>query len=227
MIFVYHYSHLAAWYIWVPVCGHLTAVLQVHGREKVESHWFTCQSYFTTRGLPTVSSSWRQTPWDVWLAFFQLNTCGYIPCLTSSLTRRWMCCLQLLLVLASAVNPGSKSRGAHILLSQIQDSTNLEGQIAVFISHRNRMAQLYPRHRVPCSSPPTTRRATVEVFESSSMREWFAMYCEFPFYTELAERFGFLYTLSLPITVTARSEAWTVFARSDASRSQWPRGLRH
>jgi hypothetical protein len=30
-----------------------------------------------------------------------------------------------------------------------------------------------------------------------------------------------------PITVAARSKAWTVFARSDASRSQWPRGLRH
>jgi hypothetical protein len=30
-----------------------------------------------------------------------------------------------------------------------------------------------------------------------------------------------------PITVAARSKAWTVFARSDANRSQWPRGLRH
>jgi hypothetical protein len=29
------------------------------------------------------------------------------------------------------------------------------------------------------------------------------------------------------ITVAARSKAWTVFARSDASRSQWPRVLRH
>jgi hypothetical protein len=30
-----------------------------------------------------------------------------------------------------------------------------------------------------------------------------------------------------PTTLAARSKAWTVFARSDASRSQWPRGLRH
>jgi hypothetical protein len=30
-----------------------------------------------------------------------------------------------------------------------------------------------------------------------------------------------------PVTVVARSKAWTVFSRSDASPSQWPRGLRH
>jgi hypothetical protein len=33
----------------------------------------------------------------------------------------------------------------HILLSQIRDSPNLEGQIALFISPTNRVAQLYPQ----------------------------------------------------------------------------------
>jgi hypothetical protein len=33
----------------------------------------------------------------------------------------------------------------HILLSQIRDSPNLEGQVPVFISLRNRVAQLYPQ----------------------------------------------------------------------------------
>jgi hypothetical protein len=33
----------------------------------------------------------------------------------------------------------------HILLSQIRDSPNLEGQVPVFISPRNRMARLYPQ----------------------------------------------------------------------------------
>jgi hypothetical protein len=53
----------------------------------------------------------------------------------------------LLLVLASAVILGSESRGTrdHILLSQIRDSANLEGQVSVFISPRNRVAQLYPQ----------------------------------------------------------------------------------
>jgi hypothetical protein len=78
---------------------------------------------------------------------FQLNTCGYSPYVTSSLTRGWACRLQLLLVLARAVIPRSESRRSHdhILLSQIRDSPNLEGHVPVFISPRNRVAQLYPQ----------------------------------------------------------------------------------
>jgi hypothetical protein len=62
--------------------------------------------------------------------FFQLNTCSYSPYVTSSLTKGWISSLQLLLVLASAVILGSDSRGTHdhILLSQIRDSPNLEGE---------------------------------------------------------------------------------------------------
>jgi hypothetical protein len=49
--------------------------------------------------------------------------------------------------LASADILRSESRGTHdqILLSQIQDSPNLEGQVRVFISPRNRVARLYPQ----------------------------------------------------------------------------------
>jgi hypothetical protein len=79
--------------------------------------------------------------------FFQLNTCGHSPYVTSSLMRRWVCRLQMPLALASAVILRSESRGTydHILLSQIRDSTALEDQITVFISHRNRVARLYPQ----------------------------------------------------------------------------------
>jgi hypothetical protein len=61
--------------------------------------------------------------------------------------RGWVCRLQFLLVLASAVILGSVSRGTHghILLSRIRDFPNLEGQVPVFISPRNRVAQLYPQ----------------------------------------------------------------------------------
>jgi hypothetical protein len=61
--------------------------------------------------------------------------------------RGWVCRLQLLLVLASAVILRSESRGTHdyILLSQIRDSPNLEDQVPVYISPRNRVAQLYPQ----------------------------------------------------------------------------------
>jgi hypothetical protein len=78
---------------------------------------------------------------------FQLNTCSRSPYVTSSLTRGWICRLQLLLALASAVRLRSVSRGTHdhILLSQIRDSPNLESQVPVLISPRNRVAQLYPQ----------------------------------------------------------------------------------
>jgi hypothetical protein len=58
---------------------------------------------------------------------FQLNTCGYSLYVTSSLTRRLVCRLQLLLVLASAVILRSESSGTHdhILLTQIRDSPDL------------------------------------------------------------------------------------------------------
>jgi hypothetical protein len=48
-----------------------------------------------------------------------------------------------LLVLANAVILGSEARGIydHILLSEIRDSPNLEGQVPIFISPRNSVAQ--------------------------------------------------------------------------------------
>jgi hypothetical protein len=66
---------------------------------------------------------------------FQLNACGYSPC------------LQLLLILSSAFTLRSQSRGTHdhILLSQIRDSPNLEDQVPVFIFARKRVARLYPQ----------------------------------------------------------------------------------
>jgi hypothetical protein len=70
------------------------------------------------------------------------NFCSGEP----SLTRGLMCRLQLLLSLTSAVILVSEFHGTNgnILLSQIRDYTNLEGQVSVFIYPRNRMAQLYP-----------------------------------------------------------------------------------
>jgi hypothetical protein len=102
--------------------------------------------YFTTGGLPSISSSWGQAPWDSRpVFFFQLNTCRYSPYVTSSLTRGWVCSLQLLLALAGAVILRFKSCGTHdhILLSQILDSLNLEGQVPVCIQLSDWVAQLY------------------------------------------------------------------------------------
>jgi hypothetical protein len=55
--------------------------------------------------------------------FSQLNTCGHSPYIISSLTRGWVCPLELLLALASEFILRSQSRWTreHILLSQIRD----------------------------------------------------------------------------------------------------------
>jgi hypothetical protein len=61
--------------------------------------------------------------------------------------RRWVCRFQSLLALDSVVILRSESHGTHghILLSQVRDSPNLEGQVPVFTSPGNRVAQLYPQ----------------------------------------------------------------------------------
>jgi hypothetical protein len=61
--------------------------------------------------------------------------------------RGWICHLQMLLALASTVILRSESGWTHdhILLSQIQDSPNLEGQVPVFMYPRKRVAKLYPQ----------------------------------------------------------------------------------
>jgi hypothetical protein len=87
---------------------------------------FTANQFVLTRPVRLTTSNF----------IFQLNTCGYSSYVTSPLMRGWVCHLQLLLVLASAVILSSESRGTHnhVLLSQFQDSPNLEGQVPVFIS---------------------------------------------------------------------------------------------
>jgi hypothetical protein len=101
---------------------------------------------------------------------FELNSCGHSPYVTSSLTRGRVCRLHLLLAFAIAVilRPECRGTHGHILLSQIRDSHNMEGQVPVFISPRNRVAQLYAQALGPFSSSPTTRRVTVEVFDPAS-----------------------------------------------------------
>jgi hypothetical protein len=88
-----------------------------------------------------------------------------------SLKRERACRLQLLLVLANAAIFGSDSHGTRddILLPQIQDFPNQEGQVPVLYTPGAGWPSCTLRHWVPFSSPPT-RRATVEVFEPASTR---------------------------------------------------------
>jgi hypothetical protein len=52
-------------------------------------HWPLANTQQLTTSV-RVSSSWRQAPWDSRPEFFQLNTCGNSPYVTSSVTRRWV-----------------------------------------------------------------------------------------------------------------------------------------
>jgi hypothetical protein len=116
---------------------------------------------FTANQFVLVPSPLRLT---ARIFFFQLNTCGHSPYITSSLTRGWVCRLQLLLALASALILRSESRRTHnhILLSQIRDSQKAGAQVILFISPRNRVAQLYPSAPGSLSVAFYTRGATVE-----------------------------------------------------------------
>jgi hypothetical protein len=95
--------------------------------------------------------------------FFQLNNSGHSPYVTSSLTRGWVCRLQLLLALASAVILRSESRGTH-------DHILLSRGLRIYIPQGTRRPNYTPSHWVPFSSSPTTRRATVGVFDPASIR---------------------------------------------------------
>jgi hypothetical protein len=57
--------------------------------------------------------------------FSQLNTCGHSPYITSSLTRGWVCHLQLLLTLASAFSLGSESHGTRTIFYCLKFETSL------------------------------------------------------------------------------------------------------
>jgi hypothetical protein len=102
---------------------------------------YSSQSYVTTTVSRPVCPGIKP-PYDhICIIVRQLRVCW---CGALSLTRGRICLLKLLLVPASAVILGSESRGTrdHIVLFQIRDSPNLEGQIPIFISPRKRVAQL-------------------------------------------------------------------------------------
>jgi hypothetical protein len=78
--------------------------------------------------------------------------------------RGWVCHLELLLVLASAVILKSESRGT----SQILDSPTWRARSLYSYPPRMWLSGHTFRHWVPFSSPHTTRRATVQVFNPAS-----------------------------------------------------------
>jgi hypothetical protein len=114
---------------------------------------------------PTVG---RSVSLGVFITVTRLRLCW---CRAPYFTRGRVCRLQLLLALASAVILGSESRETHdhILLSQVQDFWRPRSP-CLYPSETGWLSYI-PRHWVPFSSPPTTRRATVDVFEPASQSQ--------------------------------------------------------
>jgi hypothetical protein len=104
--------------------------------------------------------------------FFQLNTCGYSLYVTSSLTKGYM---------SFTITAGPCQR-SHSWIQVPRDSwpyfTVSDSRLPP--TWRARSPYLYPpdtgwpsytpKHWAPSSSPPTTPRATVEIFEPASTR---------------------------------------------------------
>jgi hypothetical protein len=96
------------------------------------------------------------------VGYLRSSCCG-APCLT----RGRVCNL----LVQFAVTHRSKSlRTKTIFCCLISDSPNLDGQVPVFMSLRNRVVKLYPRALDSLSSPLTSRSAAVKVFQPTSTR---------------------------------------------------------
>jgi hypothetical protein len=94
--------------------------------------------------------------------FFWLSTFRRSSYVTSSLTRGWVRRLQLLLVLASAVI-------FRYSCLRFKVPITWRARSPCLFSPGTWWPGYTPKHWVPFSSPPTTRRATVEVFDTENV----------------------------------------------------------
>jgi hypothetical protein len=129
------------------------------------------QSYIMINGQ-SASLSWFKASFgaqdQTFVTLRQLQVCW---CRAPSLTKEQVCSLQLLLAITSAVILGSESHRTHdhMLLSQIRDSCNLEGQVPIFSYPPGTGCPNYtPNNWILFLSPPVTHSAMVEVFEPIS-----------------------------------------------------------
>jgi hypothetical protein len=123
----------------------------------------------------SVSKSWCRAPsgahGQIFITVWQLRSCF---CGGPYLTRGEVCLLYMLLILVSAVFLGSESLGTrdHIVLSQIWDFSFR--RLLRLAGSRWRYSTwpycTVSDLRLPFSSPPTTRRVMVEVFDPASTR---------------------------------------------------------
>jgi hypothetical protein len=132
---------------WVPFSSPLTSrKATVEVLNPASTRVSLILSHITTHGQ-SASLSWYQAPiWGLWTDFYDCQTIAGLL-IWGALSDERTGLSFTIAVFASAVILRSESRGAHahILLSQIWNSPNLEDQVPVFISPRNGVARLYPQ----------------------------------------------------------------------------------
>jgi hypothetical protein len=103
---------------------------------------------------------------------FQRNTCGYCPYVTSSLTRGWVCRLQFLALPSQSFSGASPARViTTIYCLKFETSQTRRVRSPYLYRPGNGWPSYVPRHWVPLSSLPTTRKATVEISDPASTLE--------------------------------------------------------
>jgi hypothetical protein len=134
-LFVASYDSLRWRYTTTPPQGYCVCRFRIRVRVSLLYDWrFTANQFFSA-----------PSPFRLTARFFlPLKICRHRPYVTSSLTRGWVCRLQVLLGLASWFILRSESHRTHdyILLSQIRDSPKTGAQVPVFIYPSNKVAQL-------------------------------------------------------------------------------------
>jgi hypothetical protein len=124
-----------------------------------------------TGGLRPVSLSWCQVPWDLRPLLFFNWTLAVIVHMQHPLWREdgsiiYNCCWPSPAQSFSGLIPAGLITIFYCLRFKIPSTWKVRSP---YLYPRGRPWPNYiPRHWVPFSSPPTTRRATVEVFEPAS-----------------------------------------------------------
>jgi hypothetical protein len=160
--------------LWLTRTADLLSLRWRSGRTK-ERMLSQSQSYFKTVSLPPISSSWRKASWDSRHSnfIFQLNTCGYSPYATSPWRDdgpvAYNCCWPS--PAQSFSSPSPVGRMTILCCLRFETPPTWRARSPYFYPSGTEWPDYTPRHWVSLSSPPTTRRATVEIFDPASTRE--------------------------------------------------------
>jgi hypothetical protein len=126
------------------------------------------QNYVTTDGQ-SASQSWCQAPiWGLRPDFYYCQTVAGLLMWALSLTRERVCRLQLLLTEQSFLGPSPAGLVTIFYCLRFETPPTWRARSPCLYPLGTRWPSYTPRHWVPFSWPPTTRRAMVEVFEPAS-----------------------------------------------------------